>query len=599
MIQPSRGTKSKLLRLLFSYVRPFAGRLALGLSLVVLVSALELAPPWLLKYMVDDVLLKRDYVALFLLSAGISLVFVLKGVLSYLQQVVVSKVGHGVMMELRRDLYAKVHRLPVSFFSRSRVGDLISRMTNDVSALQDLVSSAVLDAVVSVVSFCGMVLFMLYINWRLTLLTFATLPLVLWAMGRVSRRLRATGLEIQGKLSELTSTIQEGIWGAKLVRACAAEDLDLRRFQRRNQECFAAFVRGARLFSALSAGMEILLTSSLAMLLWFGGRDVIQGRITPGHLVAFVGYLVMVVQPLKTMSRLSGRFQQGLAAVERIGELMSYEEMVDLPGALSPSSLRGAVAFEDVWFAYSDESWVLRGVSFSLEPGTKLAIVGPTGAGKSTLVELLMRFYDPQRGSVRVDGVDLRSYAARAYRRLIGYVPQDPVILRGSFFFNIAYGHEGVTMEEVVRAAKLAEIHDFIVSLPGGYEAEVSERGLNLSGGQRQRLAIARALVRDPAIVILDEATSSLDVATERRIAETLDRALAGRTVLMVAHRLYFARMCDKIGVVEGGRLVEFGSHEELMELGGVYRRMYDMQSRWDERLVEGALGFEQPVRPV
>jgi subfamily B ATP-binding cassette protein MsbA len=348
-------------------------------------------------------------------------------------------------------------------------------------------------------------------------------------------------------------------------------------------------MHGTQVNAALAGTIEVILVTALAVILWFGGRLVIGGEMTPGELVAFLGYLALLVQPIRAFSRVVAKMQQGLASADRIFEILDTQSEVVLPkDPVSLPDITGRVDFDGVFFSYRDESWVLKDVNISVAPGEKVALVGPTGAGKSTLADMIPRFYDPQQGTVRIDGVDVKLLDLRTLRRQIGIVPQDPVLLKGSVAFNIAYGLDHPEDEVIVNAAKVAGIHRFIESLPEGYKTEVGERGVTLSGGQRQRLAIARAIVRNPRILILDEATSSLDAAVEQEIQEAMQKAMKGRTSIIIAHRLSTVREADRIVVLDKGMVVEEGSHEELKRAGGLYARLCALQFGGDDAQASG-----------
>ncbi len=570
--------RSSFLRLI-AYVKPYMSRLFVAFVAVFITSILSIIPPWLLKYVVDDVLIKKQKHILFLLSLSIVVIYVLKGITYYFQHYLMSWVGQKVVFDLRNTLYDCLHKMSLSFFVKRRIGDIISRLTNDVNMIQDLVANVVIDMVMHFISLVGVLGFLLYINWRLTIVTFCVLPIAIFSVNRATKKLRVIGRDIQDRISDLNAVVQEVVNAIRVVRSFATEDIEKDRFRKVTEENFNAVIKGAKTKAALTSVVEVILTSSLALLLWFGGSEVIKGRLTPGELVAFLGYLMMVVQPISALSRLLGNVQQGLAAADRVFEILDVKpDVVEDASPLKPVSLKGEVVFKDVWFAYHGREWVLKDINLHVKPGEKIAIVGPTGAGKSTLADLILRFYDPQRGVIMVDGVDIKRYSIVSYRRQIGFVPQDTMLLRGTIAYNISYGLSDVSMDDIVRAAKIAGIHDFIVSLPKGYYTEVTEKGINLSGGQRQRIAIARAIIRNPKILIMDEATSALDAEVESKLQETLKKVLEGKTAFIIAHRLSTVRLCDRIIVLDNGKIVEEGTHYQLMEKKGLYSKLYTLQ---------------------
>ncbi|MEA3507972.1 MAG: ABC transporter ATP-binding protein, partial [Synergistota bacterium] len=535
--------------------------------------------PWLLKNIVDDVLISKNSTVLNLLAVGLVVLYLFKNVAYYGQQYLMNWVGQRVVLDIRLRLYDHMQRMSLKYLYGQRVGELLSRITNDVMILQDMITGVLIDVVVQSLSFIGMVGFLLYINWRLTLITFAVLPLAGFVIDRTSKRLRKVGHEIQRQLAGLSAIANEALSAIRIVRSFATEEQEYKRFQSQSGAHFSALMRGVQTNAALMGAVEIILIVALSIILWFGGRIVIRGGMTPGDLVAFLGYLALLVQPVRVFSRVVARMQQGLAAGDRIFEILDTKNEVvtpEDPVFLKP--VRGDIAFTKVSFSYIEGNPVLSDIDLNIRPGEKVAIVGPTGAGKTTLADLVTRLYDPDRGEVSIDGVNVKDLDLPTLRKQTGIVPQDPILLKGSVAFNISYGCESATEESIREAARIAGIHTFIESLAEGYETEVGERGVTLSGGQRQRMAIARAVVRDPRIIILDEATSSLDAAVEQEVQEAMRKAMRGRTSIVIAHRLATVREADRIIVLENGRIAEEGAHEQLKSAGGLYSRLCELQ---------------------
>jgi subfamily B ATP-binding cassette protein MsbA len=566
---------SSYLRLL-SYCKPYKTRLAAALACMVLSSLFGIIPPWLIKNVVDDVLIAKRMAMLNLLAVGVIVLYVFKAGFGYAHMYLMTWVGQKVVIDLRLQLYDHTQRLSLGTLFSKRSGEFLSRITNDVATLQNILASVVVDFVVQGTTFVGILCFLFFLNWKLTILTFIILPLTALMIDQASSKLRRVGTVIQERLAMVAAIAQEAVSSIRIVRAFVTEDEEYRRFETESNKHFKAVMRGTQIRGVLEGVVEVLLIVALAFILWLGGRDVIKGRLTAGGLLSFLTYIGLLVQPLRTLSRVVSNIQQGVAAADRVFEILDEKNEVPLaknPVVLKP--MQGRITFDHVWFGYEPDRWVLRGLDFEIKPGEKVAIVGPTGTGKSTLGDLVMRFYDPQKGRVLIDGLDLRQLELKTYRRQIGVVPQDPVLMKGTLAYNISYGYAAATTADLERAAKIAGIYDFIDSLPDRFETEVGERGVTLSGGQRQRVAIARAVVRDPRIIIMDEATSSLDSIVEKQVQVAMDNAMMGRTSIVIAHRLSTIRGADRIIVLEEGSISEQGDHDKLLALKGDYYRMF------------------------
>ena len=566
---------SSYIRLL-SYCRPYKMRLAAALACMVLSAIFGIIPPWLIKNVVDDVLINKESSTLDLLAFGIVALYILKALFGYGHMYLMTWVGQKVVIDIRLELYDHTQRLSLAKLYSKRSGEFLSRITNDVATLQNILAAVVVDFVVQGCTFIGIICFLLFINWKLTLVTFVVTPLAVLVIDKASSKLREVGGTIQEKLAMVAAIAQEALSSIRIVRAFVTEEKEYARFEDESNRHFKAVMKGTQVRGLLEGIVEVILIAALAFILWFGGRDVIKGRLTAGELLAFLTYIGLLVQPIRVLSRVISTIQQGVASADRVFEILDEKNEVPLPDdpvVLSP--MEGRISFRDVWFAYNDRAWVLKGLDFEIVNGQKVAVVGSTGAGKSTLADLVMRFYDPQKGRILIDGIDIRQLDLKTYRRQIGVVPQDPVLMKGTLAYNIGYGFEGVTDADLIKAAEIAGILDFIRSLPDGFDTGVGERGVTLSGGQRQRIAIARAVVRDPRILIMDEATSSLDALVEQQVQDAIRKAMEGRTSIIIAHRLSTIRDAGRIAVLSGGKLVEQGTHEELISMKGHYHRLF------------------------
>jgi len=570
----NRGSLKKAL----IFLKPYIGHIALALICMLAVAGVSLLIPWLVKDMIDKVLVEKDLKMLNLICLLGLTIYFLKGLFSFGQEYLMAYVAQKVIFDLRSRLWKHLSRLSLTFFTREKVGNILSRLTNDISLIEQTLTYAVTDLVIRSVTVMGIIAFIFYINWELSLVSMSILPLTAFLIEKYGRRMRSLGRQIQDSLSNLTSIASEVIGAMKVVKAFATSEREVERFEEANVRSLKASLRGAKLRAILSPTVEMVAASSTIFLLWYGGREVIGGRLTPGELVAFLGYVAMIVTPLKGLSNVFARFQQALSAMDRIFEVMELPvEVSEDEGAIDIPDIRGEVVFERVSFSYQGEP-VLRDINLKVKPGEVIGIVGPSGAGKSTLVDLIPRFYDPTEGTIYIDGIDIRKIKLDALRKKIGIVSQETILFATTIRENIAYGKPDASFEEIVESAKIANAHDFIMRLPNGYDTVVGERGVTLSGGERQRIAIARAILGNPKILIFDEATSALDSESEREVQGALEKVMRGKTTFFVAHRLSTLRCADRIIVLNDGRIVEEGTHEELLKKRGLYWRLYILQ---------------------
>jgi len=516
----------------------------------------------------------------------LSLIF-LKNLFEYLQAYWMANVEQGVIKDLRNDLYRHLNELSLSYFHRTRTGQLISRITNDVTLVNGGVSASFVTLIKNpllILAYLGMAL---YLSWQLTLIALIILPTSMAIIGFIGSRLRRASTLSQEKMAEVTSVLQETISGVRVVKAFAMEEFELRKFRRVARDYFKSLLHITRV-SKLAGPMTEFLSAIVGVgILWFGGQQVLSGGgLSPGYFILFLLVIFSMMQPIKELSSVNNRLQEAAAAGERIFAIIDLApEVVSLPGATKIENFNAGIRFERVSFAYENEEntapiEVLQNVSVEVKKGEILALVGPSGGGKSTLVDLLPRFYDPQQGRILIDDIDLREIDVKSLRRLMGIVTQETILFHDTVRNNIAYGLQGIAEEKLIQAAEAANAHRFIAELPQGYETVIGERGVKLSGGQRQRLAIARALLKNPPILILDEATSALDSESEMLVQQAVERLMANRTSLVIAHRLSTILHAHQIIVIDKGRIVQRGTHEELLAQKGIYQKLYKMQFR-------------------
>ena len=546
-----------------------------------LAAAGNLYLPWIFRDMIDKVLNAKDYYMLNVISASIVVIFLLRGIFLYGQNYLMSYVGQHVIIDIRSEVFRKLQRLSMSFYDKNKTGTIMSYVTNDVNALQGAMVDNTIELVTEGIILIGSVCAMIYLDWKLTLFTILTFPVVLYFMNYFGKKIRRSGGQIQEATADITSVLQESVSSARVVKSFVREQYEIERFERENEANLKANLKNAKYMATLTPTIEFVAALGVTLILWYGGNNVIAGETTAGSLVAFLAYAVNISNPIKRITRVSGNIQKALAAAQRVFDVLDLrEEVRDLPDAKALPAVTGNVSFEHVTFSYNTGDEILHDLSFTAKPGQAIGLVGPSGAGKSTVASLLPRFYDCDAGTIRIDGTDIRHVTLDSLRNQVGIVPQETILFNGSVYDNILYGRLDATKEEIEAAAKAANAHDFIMELPEGYNTMLGDRGVNISGGQRQRIAIARAILKDPRILILDEATSALDTESERVVQEALNRLMVGRTSIIIAHRLSTIKNADRILVLDKGKLVEDGTHEELMNKNGLYAHLYQIQYR-------------------
>ncbi len=568
----------KTLKRVLGYFGDYMPYLLVGIFCSAIVAVCTIFPAWIMKSVVNDVLVQRNMDMLHWIALALVVVMFVKGIANFLETYLMHYVSQSILRRIRSACFDRMLELSLSFYEKQRTGQLMSRITADVLVLQNLLTSfsSLIGDFIAFIGFCS---YIFYLHWKLAVISIVIIPFIGALINKFSRKMKKIGSRMQSRIGDISSVLQEFITGIKVVKSFTLEDFVRDRFEQANGANFSETMRGGRINAATTPVIEFINTCGLAIIFWYGGYEVIHGNLDAGQLISFLTALVGLFTPIKNLSRMSNTISQSVGAGERVFEIIdAHVDVKERSEAREMATCRGEVEFRNVSFAYNQNEPVLNNVNIKVAPGEVVALVGPSGAGKTTFINLIPRFFDVSDGAVLIDGTDVRDLTLNSMRRFIAMVPQETLLFSGTIEDNIRFGRLNATHDEIVEAAKLANAHDFIMSQPDGYDTLLGERGVNLSGGQAQRVALSRAFLKDPGILILDEATSALDSETENLIKESLSRLRANRTTFMIAHRLSTVVKADKILVLQRGQIVEIGSHSQLLEKQGLYSNLYRSQ---------------------
>ena len=591
-----KGKRGHFKQIVLNNLRHVKGKLFLATLCMLGFTITELLSPWPLKIIFDHILLdkpppdflplvgeilQRDKIAsLVWISSTLILIAFLRGFFSYTQLYMTSRIGYQMVYALRGELFTHLQRLSLSFHNRARTGELLTKITGDTNILKDIFADSALTFTAHLLTLIGAFVVMFTLNWRLSLIVLVTLPILGYALFYLYRNVKASAKKQRRREGKVNSRINEVLTSLSLVQAFGMEGYEKERFETESAGSLEQSIQTARREAAATRTVEIISATGIWAVVLFGSLQVLKGHMTPGELLVFISYLNHMYKPIRNLAKLSTKFSKAMVSAERISEILEVEpQIVDSPHAVEASNLKGEIIFQQVSFEYGDGKDVLKDVSFSIAPGGQVALVGASGGGKSTLVKLILRLYDPLGGTILIDGVDIKQYQMESLRREIGIVLQDSILFGATIRENISYGKPDATMEEIEEAARQAHAHEFITALPEGYDTIIGERGGTLSGGQRQRISLARTIIKRPSILILDEPTSAVDAESAKLIQDALGRFLKGRTSLVIVHQFSSIKNFDQILVLRQGKLVEKGTHDELLSLKGYYYQLYQLQN--------------------
>jgi subfamily B ATP-binding cassette protein MsbA len=574
-----KGTIYRILK----YVKPYKSWLIISMICMVIVSAMAGAQAYMVKPLLDEIFFKQNRTMLKLVPLAILGIFLVKGLFSYGYNYLLVKVGQSVIRDLRNLLYSHIQSLPLSFFQKKPTGELISRIISDVSLIQGTVSSVLVGILKDTFQVIFLIGVIFYQDWRMALIAMVSLPLVIYPIVNFGRRHRRLSIDSQQTTAQVSNILYETITGNRIVKAFCMEKHEIGRFAKTLDKLFSFVMRDAKIAAISRPLMEFLGGIGVSLVVWIGGSQVLSGESTPGTFFSFLTALIMIYEPIKGVSAINSTLQKGIAAAERVFDILDVKlEVAEKKDAIELSPVRDTIEFTDARFQYDEHTEVLKGINLKVSVGEVLAIVGSSGGGKSTLVNLIPRFYDVNSGSLAIDGTDIRDVTLKSLREQIGVVTQQTILFNDTVRNNIAYGSQDASEEQIKGAARAAHALDFIQQLPKGFDTVIGESGARLSGGERQRLSIARAILKNAPILILDEATSSLDTESEHEVQQAIENLVQSRTTFVIAHRLSTIRNADRIVVIQDGEIVEEGTHDTLLPMDGVYKMLYDMQFQDD-----------------
>lgn len=567
-----------ILKRLYAFVQPYRGRFFGLVAIIMLAACLAPLTPLLIRYTIDNVISAGDYHQLTTMLIIMLSVLVVQAIVQFSNTYLSGWLGQYIIRDIRVQLYRKILTLRLKFFDNTPIGRLVTRSISDVETLADVFSegmAAIAGDILQLVLIIGV---MLYTDWRLALISLSTIPLMLFSTYVFKEKIKTSFNEVRTAVANLNSFVQEHITGMSIVQIFGSEKIEADKFRDINDEHRRANIRSIWYYSVYYPVADIISAVAVGLVVWYGARQIIHADITFGTVTAFVMFINLFFRPIRMLADRFNTLQMGIVSTDRIIKLLDSDEYTVDNGKFAPTTIRGDVSFDDVWFAYNDENWVLRDISFRVKAGETVAFVGATGAGKSSIINLLSRFYDINKGEICIDGTDVHDYELGHLRRNIGVVLQDVFLFSDTIENNITLGDKSISREKMIEAAKLVGVHDLIERLPGGYQYNVMERGSTLSVGQRQLISFVRAMVQDPKVIVLDEATSSVDTETEEMIQQAISTLMKGRTAIVIAHRLSTIQKANNIIVVDKGRIVEQGTHEQLLQRGDFYANLYRMQ---------------------